>query len=107
MPDYSRILDVTARDAALSLCRGEYQRNLILGREALSGATLTGRARDYSGRYRASGRNLLARMTAAGIPWREDRGARGKRILVIGERDPVDVQARKLPPMFPCIPVAA
>lgn len=82
---YSKILCYEAFEQALSLCKGTYQENLIRGIEALSGATLKGRAKQYWARYRASRESLLARMSAAGIPWREERGRFGKRILVIGK----------------------
>lgn len=81
---YSKILCENAFERAIALCRGTYQENLIRGIEALSGATLRGNAKQYWARYRASRENLLARMTEAGIPWREERGEHGKRILVIG-----------------------
>lgn len=73
-----------AVDAALRLCRGDYQRNLIRGIESLSGSTLRGKAARYHGRYMASARNLIERCRAAGIAIRETRGAHGKRTLVIG-----------------------
>lgn len=81
---YSKIVCEDAYRAALALCRGHYQEAVIRGSEALSGATLRGRARAYGARYRESRENLLSRMSAAGIPWREERGKHGKRILVIG-----------------------
>lgn len=70
--------------AAINLCRGCYQRNLLRGCEALSGATLRGRAKSYSGNYRQSGRNLLRRLQRAGLDVREEIHAHGKRVLVIG-----------------------
>lgn len=82
---HSKILCYEAFEQALALCKGTYQENLIRGIEALSGATLKGRAKNYWKHYKASRENLLARMTEAGIPWREERGPNGKRILVIGE----------------------
>ena len=73
-----------ALTAALACARGCYQRDLLEGHENLSGSTLKGRARDYGYHYAQSRKNLLARMTTAGVPWREERGARNARILVIG-----------------------
>lgn len=87
---YSKILCDDAYKRALALCKGQYQENLIRGIEALSGATLQGRAKQYWARYRQSRENLLSRMTDAGIPWKEDRGPHGKRILVIGDDEPCD-----------------
>lgn len=82
---HTKILCEEAFKQALALCKGKYQENLLRGTEALSGATLRGKAKNYWKHYKASRENLLARMTEAGIPWREERGRFGKRILVIGE----------------------
>lgn len=82
---HTKILCEEAFKQALALCKGTYQENLVRGVEALSGATLKGRAKNYWKHYKASRENLLARMTEAGIPWREERGPNNKRILVIGE----------------------
>lgn len=68
---------------ALNLARGHYQRNILLGRQRLSGADLEGKALRFSGIYKRSREALLARLTRAGIPWSETRGAHGKRILTI------------------------
>jgi hypothetical protein len=68
----------------MAVTRGSYQEGIVMGWESLSGATLRGKARRWSGRYAASRRALLARMTAAHIPWREARGSHGRRVLVIG-----------------------
>lgn len=82
---YSKILCEESFERALALCKGRYQENLIRGIESLSGATLRGRAKQYSAQYKRSRDNLLARLTQAGIPWHEERGKHGKRILVIGK----------------------
>ena len=78
------IKDAEAHRKALELARGSYQRDLLNGYENLSGSSLRGKARQYAGRYQASARNLLARMTAAGIHWSESVGAHNARLLVIG-----------------------
>lgn len=78
------VRNADAQNRALALCRGEYQRGLILGRHALSGADLEGKARSYGGRYLRSRQALLARLDAAGVPHNEVIGKRGKRILVLG-----------------------
>lgn len=72
------------RVAALALCKGEYQRAIIEGREALSGSTLVGRARRSVLTYKASSADLLRRVRAAGIAVSERVGPRGARLLVIG-----------------------
>lgn len=84
LTDWTLVLDEAALDAALNLARGSYQRDLLLGRESLSGSTLTGAAKSWGGRYAASRRGLLARMSEAGIAWCEARGPHGRRVLVLG-----------------------
>lgn len=69
---------------AMALCKGSYQVGILTGREALSGATLKGKAKSYGGRYAQSAKNLLSRMTDNGISWHEEIGPHNKRILVIG-----------------------
>jgi hypothetical protein len=81
---YSEIKSEEALEKALSLAKGCYQRNLILGSEPLSGAGLRGKARHWSGRYAESRCNLMKRLRKAGVA-SERIGAHGKRILVIGE----------------------
>lgn len=80
---YSRIECKVKLDAALTLAKGCYQRAIILGTEALSGATLRGKAASYGAHYARSRRNLLRRLRDAGLA-REERGLHGRRILVIG-----------------------
>jgi len=95
MTDQPNVLvtDEDALDTALTLAHGMYQENLLRGYEALSGAGLKGKARQYgvrwvcSKQYEESRNNLLARMTAAGVPWCEIKGKHEKRILVIGTSD--------------------
>jgi hypothetical protein len=70
--------------AALPLARGSYQEAILRGSESLSGSTLRGRAKSYSGRYRASAQSLVARLAAAGISVREERQDHGRRVLVLG-----------------------
>ena len=77
------IKDKATRDKALALCRGQYQRNLIMGWENLSGSTLAGKAKEYSGRYAESRANLLGRLIANGIGVKERIGKHNRRILVL------------------------
>lgn len=87
MSRWLRVVDRGAQEAALALARGCYQRSLLTGGEALSGSTLRGRAARYAGRYAESRRNLLDRLSAAGVAWSEVRVRRGgRRVLVLGER---------------------
>lgn len=69
--------------AVLPLARGSYQRDLLLGRENLSGSTLKGRAREWGSRYHAHRAALLARLRAAGFRVSERRAEHGARILVV------------------------
>ena len=84
MSNYSICNDDTVLTQALALCRGRYQRNILLGTEALSGSTLRGKAREYGGRYRASAASILVRCQQAGLAVREEIGSHGKRLVVIG-----------------------
>lgn len=81
---YAIIHSQAVLDAALALCRGCYQRDILLGRQAFSGATLRGRAKTYSGRYRTSALSIIARCQAAGLPVWEETGSHGKRLVVVG-----------------------
>ena len=54
--------------------RGRYQRDVLLGQALLSGADLKGRAREYSGRYKASRESVLARALEAGFEYRIEGG---------------------------------
>jgi hypothetical protein len=83
---YADHRDEAAVAVALECCRGDYQRNLVMGYEALSGATLKGKAKRYGARYAASRRALLDRMAEAGIAFYEETVGPGRRrVLVIGE----------------------
>lgn len=76
-----------ARTAALKLARGDYQRGIITGEYAWSGADLRGTAKSYAGRYRKSREALLERILEAGIPARiETVNRHGKLALVFGAK---------------------
>jgi len=81
---WTEVVDAAAHTAALDLCQGKYQRDLLMGHENLSGSSLVGAVSRWGASYSQSRRSLLARMTAAGILWSERRGSRRSRILVIG-----------------------
>jgi hypothetical protein len=72
------------QDRALALCKGSYQRGIVLGNESISGSTLKGSAATYSGKYRASSAALISRLRMAGIPVIERREDHNKRILYFG-----------------------
>lgn len=81
---FSVVNDEQVLQSALALCRGVYQREILLGRQALSGSTLRGKARNYKYRYQQSAQSILARCRAAGLPVRETAGRNGKRLVLIG-----------------------
>jgi hypothetical protein len=81
---YTIVNNPATLTAALKLARGCYQRDILLGAEAISGATLRGAAKRYGGRYKISAQNLLSRCEASGLAISEIRGAHNKRIIVIG-----------------------
>jgi len=78
------VRDEEALERALALCKGEYQRNLVLGYESLSGSTLRGRASNWNSKYASSRDNLLQRLRESGVPVSERREDHNRRILVIG-----------------------
>lgn len=82
---WTEIRDSKELEKALTLAKGSYQRGLLLGYENLSGSSLKGRARHFSGRYYQSRKNLLNRMQVVGIIFHEEVGEHNRRILVIGE----------------------
>lgn len=68
------------------VARGSYQVDILLGREALSGASLRGTARLYGARYARSRRAVCDRLRELGIPAAVTQNKRGKLELVTGER---------------------
>lgn len=72
---------------ALSLCKGRYQRDLVLGRAAFSGADLQGKAKQWSRYYKRSRDNLLSRMDENGVFYVVTKGKHNKLSLIIGERE--------------------
>ena len=84
MNSYAIINDTAVLDQALSLCRGSYQRDVLLGRESLSGSTLKGKAKSYGGKYKASAASILRKCQLAGLAVREESGPHNKRLVVVG-----------------------
>lgn len=80
-------VSIRAMDRALACCRGDYQRNLVQGYEAISGGTLKGKAATYGGKYAQSRAALVKRLQAEGLQVWEiiDGRRRGARILMISE----------------------
>ena len=71
------------REAALALCKGDYQRALVNGSESLSGSTLRGKASKYSSNYHRSAGSLIHRMRRAGLRVSVRVAAKNAKILVI------------------------
>lgn len=69
---------------ALRLAKSIYQRNIINGHQALSGADFRSKARRFADRYARSRTNLLKRMADNGINFSIKTGPHNKKILVIG-----------------------
>lgn len=81
--DWSVSLDPSTFARAWKLARGQYQRDILGGMQAVSGSTLLGKAACYRASYKRSRDSLFARMRAAGVPFSiETRN--GRNILVIG-----------------------
>ena len=86
MINWTEIQDKDAFSRAFLLARGSYQRDILLGRQNISGSTLSPAARmGWGNRYKASRTVLLERLSAAGVPWGIRVAAHGRRILVIGD----------------------
>ena len=70
---------------ALQFCKRCYQCGIVMGRYRLSGSDLKGAASNYGARYARSRCSLLGRLRAAGVPFHEETGDRGLRLLVFGD----------------------
>jgi hypothetical protein len=81
---YAEIRDENEYAKALKLAKGCFQRDLLAGYEALSLATLRGKAAKYTSSYAQSRDNLLSRLRKSNVVFCEVRGKNNKRILVIG-----------------------
>jgi hypothetical protein len=79
-----KLTDTALLTKLASCARGCYQRALLAGDEAWSGAGLQGKARSYGRFYQRSRENLVRRIRSAGILVIEERHAHGKRVMVIG-----------------------
>ena len=68
--------------------RGDYQIAILPGRARWSGSDLSGKAREWGSRYRASRMNLLARLRQAGhvceIRDHKNENGRIMRVLFVG-----------------------
>lgn len=88
------IVEATILEKALACAKGSYQRGIVLGSYALSGADLRGSAKNYSGSYARSRRALIARLWRADITVREAvLQRRGKRVLVLGNVPLSEIEA--------------
>ena len=85
MSKFVKVYDASVQEAALRLCKGSYQRNIVLGRESLSGSTLKGKAKNWSMKYAHSRNALLLRFKEAGLSVHEEQQDHGRRVLVFGE----------------------
>lgn len=70
-------------DRALKLCRGAYQRRLVLGQARLSGSELGNMPVHCLIAYNRSRRSLLDRLETHGIQSTEKTGPHNARILVL------------------------
>lgn len=73
--------------AALSLCKGRYQRALIRGEQAWSGADLRGNAAHYADRYAISRNNLLYRVYCKDIPFAKYTTDHNRIVVSFGKRN--------------------
>lgn len=84
MSRWIEVHDKSVQATALKLARGQYQRALLQGEEALSGSTLKGTARSWGASYARSRKSLLDQLTSNNVPWGVRVGDKGRRILVLG-----------------------
>ena len=78
-----------ATELALTLCRGSYQRALIMGTETWSGAGLRGRAGQYGARDARSRQALLLRLEACEELqlWRCVEKSHGRKFVTLNLRN--------------------
>jgi len=68
---------------ALTLARGTYQRDILLGRARVSGADLQGKAARWGARYYESRWTVLGRVWDAGLPMVIARWPRAHGLLTV------------------------
>lgn len=83
MGEWTEVKSEKALDRALALAQGDYQRNLIMGYENVSGSSLRGSAKNWGGKYAASRKALFHRLEAAGVPYSIEKRDR-RLVLVLG-----------------------
>jgi len=84
--EYETMSKQETLDEALKLARGRYQKDILLGRRAISGRDLKGVAkRRFKTAYRQSVKNLLDRCARKGLNVKECRIAHGEIKISIGE----------------------
>lgn len=81
------INDPEIKERCLALCRGDFQRNLILGNQRYSLADLKGKAKRYSGKYALSRNALINRIKANGFTVDKCKSKNGLIMLVIYKMD--------------------
>ncbi|MGN6106313.1 MAG: hypothetical protein ACTHU0_14495 [Kofleriaceae bacterium] len=81
---YTEVAPDIDREALACCARGVYQRALLAGTEAWSGATLQGAARRYGYWYARSRANLIERIERAGISVELERRKHGRIVAVVG-----------------------
>jgi hypothetical protein len=77
------IVEPSALSTAMGCCKGSYQRDIIMGWEAISGSTLKGKARRYGYHYHISRMHLFTRLKGRGLVVTEKKGSHNSRILVV------------------------
>jgi hypothetical protein len=74
-------------EEALTYAKGDYQRQIIEGKQAISGSTLKGDAKKWSMKYRKSAEAVLSRLCQNGFKVYEKIGNNNSRILVIEKKE--------------------
>jgi hypothetical protein len=75
--EFERRKEMSNKERALELCRGVFQRGLVLGYETLGSKTRRGKALRYERQYRNSAWHLIERLRAANVQHNIVWGPRG------------------------------
>lgn len=82
---YNEVNNQETLNKALKLCKKNsvYQQAILLGIHAISGATLKGKAKNYSDRYKKSANSIIQKCQENGLDVKVKVKKFGKRVVVI------------------------
>jgi len=81
---YNEVNNKETLDKALKLCRksSTYQQSILLGIHAISGATLKGKAKKYSDRYKKSANSIIQKCQSNGLDVKIEIKKFNKKVVV-------------------------